>query len=118
MPRERCCIDEDRDGYGQEEPGGHGLRDVCWGYDCNDTDPAINPGVPERCGDSVDDNCNFWLEPFPWCCIDADRDGYGVGPVCWGLDCNDADPDVNPGVWERCGNNVDDNCDGQIDEGC
>ncbi|UCC31707.1 MAG: putative metal-binding motif-containing protein, partial [Phycisphaerales bacterium] len=117
-PLERCCIDNDSDGYGQEEPGGHGLRDVCWGYDCDDTDPTIRPGVPERCGNNIDDNCNFLAEPFEWCCIDGDRDNYGVGFGCWGLDCNDADADVNPGVWELCGNNVDDNCDGQIDEGC
>jgi hypothetical protein len=44
---------------------------------------------------------------------DADGDG-----VPWCDDCNDDDPNVRPGVPEICGNNLDDNCDGVIDEGC
>ena len=34
-----------------------------------------------------------------------------------GPDCNDADPAINPGATEVC-DGVDNNCDGQIDEGC
>jgi hypothetical protein len=44
--------------------------------------------------------------------VDGDGDGTPDGP-----DCNDANPAVHPGVTEVC-NAVDDNCDGQIDEGC
>ncbi|MFZ5443385.1 MAG: putative metal-binding motif-containing protein [Myxococcota bacterium] len=52
-----------------------------------------------------------------------DLDGDGVGSVLtWSMsssrpggDCNDADRDVAPGKPERC-NNVDDDCDGIIDE--
>jgi hypothetical protein len=45
----------------------------------------------------------------------TDQDGDGVP---WCNDCNDADASVRPGVPEVCGNGVDDNCDGRIDEGC
>jgi hypothetical protein len=41
--------------------------------------------------------------------------GYGVGSL--GLDCNDAVAAVNPGQTEILYNGVDDNCDGQLDEG-
>jgi nitrous oxidase accessory protein NosD len=43
-----------------------------------------------------------------------DNDGDGVFSD---HDCDDSDPDVYPGAAEIC-NGVDDNCDGQIDEGC
>ena len=47
-------------------------------------------------------------------CRDADGDQYGEGAACLGTDCNDGDPNINPGTTERC-NGVDDNCDGNID---
>ncbi|MEZ0310458.1 MAG: hypothetical protein ACAI38_01705 [Myxococcota bacterium] len=54
---------------------------------------------------------------------DFDRDGYrlcGTGPVnddspC---DCDDNLPDVNPFGQEQCGNDVDDDCNGEPDDGC
>lgn len=62
--------------------------------------------------------------------IDSDQDGYGnasvfisdcsqpIGYVSDNTDCNDGNAFVNPGATEICGNNIDDNCNGQIDEGC
>ncbi len=43
---------------------------------------------------------------------DNDGDGYTVDDG----DCNDCDADVHPGASEAC-NEVDDNCDGSVDEG-
>jgi hypothetical protein len=47
-------------------------------------------------------------------CVDKDNDGWT--PDCG--DCDDSDPTVNPGAGEVCGDGIDNNCNGQIDEGC
>jgi V8-like Glu-specific endopeptidase len=49
----------------------------------------------------------------PTPCTDADNDG-----ACADVDCNDGDNAVRPGAIEACGNNRDDNCNGQTDEDC
>ncbi len=62
---------------------------------------------------------------------DADGDSYGnplqtqisnstslAGYVLNSLDCNDANANVHPGALEICGNGIDDDCNGQIDETC
>jgi hypothetical protein len=41
---------------------------------------------------------------------DLDCDGYAAD------DCDDLDPGVNPGAIDVCGNFVDDDCDGEVDE--
>ncbi len=54
--------DVDGDGYGDAsvemqdcEPTDGWVEDP---NDCDDTDPAINPGVEEICGNQIDDNCD------------------------------------------------------------
>lgn len=69
----------------------------------------------EVCGNGVDENCNGMVDED----IDADGDGY---TTCGGGDCCDSasegcgDPTlVNPGAFEAAGNNIDDDCDGTVD---
>ncbi len=53
----------------------------------------------------------------PQSCTDTDGDGYNsTNGVCGIVDCNDADIAIHPGAEEVC-NGLDDDCDGQIDEG-
>ncbi|MDQ3050759.1 MAG: MopE-related protein, partial [Bacteroidota bacterium] len=76
---------------------------------------------------------NFRMHCQANCTIYADADGDGYGDpalpfsFCYALptgysannnDCNDASAAINPGASEVCGNSVDDNCNGQINEGC
>lgn len=43
--------------------------------------------------------------------LDSDGDGY-EGPLGDGADCDDSDPDANPGASEILGNDVDEDCNG------
>ena len=55
-------------------------------------------------------------------CFDEDGDGYskykttGCTYISSRRDCNDYDPDINPGAAEVPGNGLDDNCNGFVDE--
>ncbi|MEZ4931477.1 MAG: MopE-related protein [Saprospiraceae bacterium] len=76
--------------------------------DCDDNNPAINPGAAEIC-DGLDNDCDGIVPADE---LDADGDGYRVCDN----DCDDNNPAINPGAVEIC-NGIDDNCNGMIDEG-
>jgi len=100
------ALDEDNDGY-----------NAC--VDCNDRNPAINPGAAELC-DGVDNNCNGQVDESCATCTDADQDGYfAQGSQCGTLpDCDDTRASVYPGAPELCFDGIDNNCNGQVDENC
>ena len=131
--------DVDMDGFGDanntvffcSQPAGFTFDN----RDCDDNNPNINPDANEVCND-VDDNCDGLtddqdpnLQSFTVLYEDLDNDGFGnsdrpiaacdvtTGFVDNDLDCDDLDPNVNPGVSEVLGNGIDDNCDGLVDDG-
>ncbi|MFM7202064.1 MAG: MopE-related protein [Myxococcota bacterium] len=102
--------------------------------DCNDKDDAINPGEAELC-DGIDNNCEDGEDDAidaPTWYVDSDGDGYGdptnrkkevaceaPGRTGWAdnnLDCDDTLPEISPDAEELC-DEIDNNCDTQVDEG-
>jgi len=133
------CPDGDVDGYVDDSSGclvPSGLQ----AGDCDDSDVHSYPGAPDQC-DGVVNDCNsrgrIGVDPDPaWPKFpfyhDGDGDTYGqtkqtasfcsetvankVGYVAQSGDCDDVDASVNPGAAEIC-NDVDDDCNGQVDDG-
>ncbi len=89
----------------------------------SDDPTSSDGGSPETGGSYVYGSSavvNMDADPCP----DADGDLWGVfvaGCDAAGLlgfgDCNDGDPNVNPGAAEICGDSIDNDCDGEIDFG-
>ena len=127
-------VDADGDGYGSSSTTALGCT-APTGYvsnstDCDDTTNGINPGATEVC-DGVDQDCDGTADDgltFTNYYADADGDGFGAGAannLCadpgfgystLNTDCEDTNENIYPGATEIC-NSVDDDCDGQIDEG-
>jgi hypothetical protein len=100
--------DDDLDGYGD-------LATCPW-IDCDDIDPLISPEAVDVCEDGIDQDCVGGDLLCDCLATDDDGDGYGDGAACVQIDCDDADPAINPGVTEAC-DGIDNNCDGNADEG-
>ncbi len=131
--------DQDGDGFGNpyapepacEAPEGY----VESATDCDDADPERSPVALELCDEGeIDEDCDglvndadtAWNPEFWY--RDADQDGHGdaavpttacvvpVGYTADADDCDDADPSVHPAAAETCGDGVDEDCDGAVDE--
>ena len=100
--------DDDLDGYGD-------LATCPW-IDCDDLDALISPEAFDVCEDGIDQDCDGADDVCDCLATDDDGDGYGDGVACVQIDCDDADPAINPGVTEAC-DAIDNNCDGNVDEG-
>ncbi|MGC6493664.1 MAG: putative metal-binding motif-containing protein, partial [Myxococcota bacterium] len=115
--------DADNDGY-RSAIGGYG-------DDCNDSNAAVHPDMPETCGDNLDNDCDGlvdeWGENGITVFEDLDGDGVGsnktrvfctVPETGWSHesgDCNDQNDSIFPGAAEVC-NGLDDDCNLQIDD--
>ncbi len=127
-------LDEDGDGFGDPDTGQERCIQpsgtVTIAGDCDDADPDINPDALEIC-DAIDNNCNGSIDedlPIITYFIDSDGDGYGVDgtgvedcfqPAGTSLipgDCDDENPEIFPTAEELC-DDIDNNCNGEIDEG-
>ena len=126
--------DYDGDGFGNDSVSIQSCT-VPTGYtetagDCDDTNAQVFPSAPEQCN-QIDDDCNGSIDEAgaidasTWN-IDYDGDGFGstaytleaclqpIGYVASSSDCNDTDGLIFPGAQEIC-NQIDDDCDGSID---
>ena len=74
--------------------------------DCNDTNPAINPGAVEICNDGINNDC----DPSTLDIFDGDQDGENCD-----TDCQDFDPTINAAAIEICNDGIDNDCDTMTD---
>jgi hypothetical protein len=92
------CFDDDGDGWA--ETAG----------DCNDGSTSVYPGAPEL-ADFVDNDCDGVADEGT---VNYDDDGDGYAEISG--DCNDSNAAISPAATERCGDGVDNNCNGSADE--
>jgi hypothetical protein len=100
------------------------------GTDCDDADPRVGSDQAEVC-DGVDNDCDGSVDEDGDGAVpryrDADGDGFGTTEQITSCepvpgyadapgDCKDDDPLVNPTGVEVCGDGIDNDCDGGIDD--
>ncbi|MCC7539456.1 MAG: OmpA family protein [Deltaproteobacteria bacterium] len=115
-----------------EDEGEEGMR-----ADCDDMRAAVNPDAAEICDNLIDDDCDDLVDAMdPECggpdpdTLDMDGDGFcpigrdtngdgdcsDEGEAAPPSDCDDQMAAVNPDATEICNNDLDDDCDGDVDE--
>jgi hypothetical protein len=128
LPDEGCAACTDNDGDLFYAQSGCGTA-----VDCDDFLAATNPDAPESC-DGIDNNCDGQVDESGVNATtfyrDADGDGFGdlsdavvacgppLGYTAQPRDCIDSDPLINPERFDVCGDGIDNNCDGRVDENC
>lgn len=95
--------------------------------DCNDSDATINPNAVEI-ADGIDNDCNGIIDDNITYYLDSDGDTFGdpsvtqiasvqpSGYVLDNTDCDDSNSAINP-VATEISDGIDNNCNGDIDEG-
>ena len=132
--------DADGDGYGAPatEVVACAVSDgaVLNDEDCDDDDPDANPSATEVC-DGADNDCDHLVDDDDdevegtfTAYTDADGDGYGDssapvqvceigdGFVADDTDCDDTLAEVSPGATESCRDDIDNDCDGVVEDYC
>ena len=127
------CTIEWLEGNIDEDPGFAGTGD----HHLAEMSPCIDTGTDAQIFADMDGEVRpqgdgFDMGADEFLCGDGDGDGFD-DHSCNGLDCDDEDPAVHPGVADPCdsidqdcdgadgipeipGNGIDDDCDGRIDE--
>lgn len=111
-PEQHLCHFVGDDGACDDAKYCDGLEVCVPGLGCREGEPvACSDGTP-----CTIDSCDEASRSCRHVPRDADGDGDPDGNCPGGGDCNDSDPNVSSKAKETCGNGVDDDCDGQVDE--
>lgn len=91
-------------------------------YHLSEGSPCIDTGTDAEVDTDLDGDprpsltgFDMGADEYTGDCWDLDGDGY-QDARCGDIDCNDADPLVNPGAWEIQDDGFDNDCDGFTDE--
>jgi hypothetical protein len=132
----------DIDGDGYSDPDNtaeacampEGYTDETLALDCDDTKTGVHPDAVETCFTTYDDDCDADNnDPDATGCTDlyadADDDGYGDAslsaclctvsddyPTLDATDCDDTTDLANPGGFETCADDIDNDCDGDTND--